>query len=1038
MKRLSSLFLIAALAATGWSQTGNTEFRATWVITWEHIHSSWSADQNKALVREILDDHKAANMNAVLWQARQSGTAYYNSSYEPWGYYAGYSDPGYDPLEYVIQEAHKRGIEVHAWFNAFHASSLHAGAPAAEHPDWVCRDQSGIPMNESRALSPGMTAVREYTLNAAMEMVNNYAIDGIHLDYIRWNEYSNSLRSGLSQVEQESQLDGMISDDQIRALENDRTGRYLYDVDHPYSAGVPAGYSTWEDWWRSSVTTFVEMLHDSIQAVKPHVRLSVAALGKYNWSGWQGYGSVYQDAAKWFNEGSIEQLTPMHYHWLDAASFYDMLTLTPGEPDSLENWERWIQPGIAAGRLFSAGPGSYRLSEDNIWGRHPSIINRARTAPWVDGFQFFSYGSWDYHDYWETAGSTFFSKITKVRETDHLLSMLPGPPAISLVKIDSINYELTVTPSDTAADYWYALYRSENDSFDVDSTTIIGLQFENSEFTVEDAFDGLQNFNGQYNYAVTQLNRYWKESLFSNSVQTDSIPSYAPTVVSANITDGDTINITAFIEINFSKTMDVSSTENALSLNPDTSYNFIWSDDLHDLTINFTNSLPYATNYTLVIDSTASDVNDVMLDGDGDGVPGDSFTLHFSTAEVDVFSPVIYNSNLDFSGSVTTLDAEEVVSIMFDEIVNENTLDTATINLVSNGNEFDFDYNHFVIDEKSVLSIKPTGAFIPDADYSLILTAGILDTSGNALVEDTADIQVEALLYNEVIMIDNFAFLSNWKEPGYSGSTVGILAGTDFMTNSQVYVPGTGPFKSARLRYVWDPDWDTSPHMIREYLFQGPPRAVEFDTSYTLQCYIFGDGSNNKFRFALDEGTSSSWPNHEVSVWFTIDWYGWRLIQWDLSNPDLVGSWIGNEILDGARYRIDSFQLTWDTENGAASGAVYFDELRIIKKTTDLGIDEDQPVIPESYVLHQNYPNPFNPTTTLAFTAPTAGLVKLDIFDILGRRVITLTDAYYQPGYHAIIWNGRNEYGQPVSSGTYFYRLVTDDATQHRRMIFLK
>ncbi|MCK4894538.1 MAG: family 10 glycosylhydrolase, partial [Calditrichia bacterium] len=309
MKRLSSLFLIAALTVTGWSQSGNTEFRATWVITWEHINSSWSADQNKALVREILDDHKAANMNAVLWQARQSGTAYYTSSYEPWGSYAGYSDPGYDPLAYAIEEAHKRGIEVHAWFNAFHASSTHAGAPAAEHPDWVCRDQSGIPMNESRALSPGMTAVREYTLDVAMEIVNNYDIDGIHLDYIRWNEYSNSLRSGLSQVEQESQLDGMISDDQIRALETNLTGRYLYDVDHPYSGGVPAGYSTWEDWWRTSVTTFVEMLRDSIQAVKPHVRLSVAALGKYNWSGWQGYGSVYQDAAKWFNEGSIDQLT---------------------------------------------------------------------------------------------------------------------------------------------------------------------------------------------------------------------------------------------------------------------------------------------------------------------------------------------------------------------------------------------------------------------------------------------------------------------------------------------------------------------------------------------------------------------------------------------------------------------------------------------------------------------------------------------------------------------------------------------------------
>ena len=61
-------------------------------------------------------------MNAVIWQVRQSGTAYYNSSYEPWGRYAGYQDPGYDPLAYAIEEAHKRGLELHAWFNTFQIS----------------------------------------------------------------------------------------------------------------------------------------------------------------------------------------------------------------------------------------------------------------------------------------------------------------------------------------------------------------------------------------------------------------------------------------------------------------------------------------------------------------------------------------------------------------------------------------------------------------------------------------------------------------------------------------------------------------------------------------------------------------------------------------------------------------------------------------------------------------------------------------------------------------------------------------------------
>ena len=163
----------------------NKEFRATWVITWDHIDRNAPAHINKAHVQTIMDNHKEANMNAVLFQVRQGGTAYYTSSYEPWGYYAGYQYPGYDPLEYAIQEAHKRGLELHAWFNVFQCSSTYEGAPAAEHPEWICRDQDGYSMDSYRSLSPGLEDVRAYTIDVAMEIVNNYDIDASS-GYIRW------------------------------------------------------------------------------------------------------------------------------------------------------------------------------------------------------------------------------------------------------------------------------------------------------------------------------------------------------------------------------------------------------------------------------------------------------------------------------------------------------------------------------------------------------------------------------------------------------------------------------------------------------------------------------------------------------------------------------------------------------------------------------------------------------------------------------------------------------------------------------------
>ena len=330
MNLINIFFFILQLSivSIGLAEQANNEFRATWVITWEHIDQYKNPGQNMEKIRKIMSDHKAANMNAVIFQVRQSGTAYYQSSYEPWGYYAGYQYPGYDPLEYAIEEAHKHGLELHAWFNVFQTSSTYPGTPAAEHPEWICRDQNGIPMTSYRSISPGLEEVKNYTINVAMEIVRNYDIDGLHLDYIRWNEHTNTGREAVEPIMELQRKDGLISSEELQNLNNNPSGRYLYDYNHRFSSGIPEGFDSWENWWRWSVTTFVETLHDSIQSVKPQVRLSAAVLGKYNWSGWQGYGTVYQDGAKWYNEGSIDHIMPMSYHWTTASGFTGMLEIT--------------------------------------------------------------------------------------------------------------------------------------------------------------------------------------------------------------------------------------------------------------------------------------------------------------------------------------------------------------------------------------------------------------------------------------------------------------------------------------------------------------------------------------------------------------------------------------------------------------------------------------------------------------------------------------------------------------------------------------
>lgn len=517
------ILLFTILAANLLIAQSNEEFRSTWVITWEHISSGATPEQNKANIRSILDKHKAANMNAVLWQARQSGTVYYDSDIEPWGTYAGSSYPGYDPLAYAIEEAHKRGMEVHAWFNAFHVASSAPGTIVATHPEWICTNQDGQAMTSYRCASPGMEAVREYTVNLAMELVNKYDVDGLHLDFIRWNEYDeDDMKANVPEEEQINLLDGEIINRKIKNAESPNGfKRYIYDTEHPASGGIPAGFTSWDDWRRWGVTQFVHTLHDSIQASKPWVRLSAAALGKHRAggvNGWNGYYVVFQDAAKWFREGYLDQLTPMHYHWLTGSGFVDNL---------LSDWAPYIQDGINAGRLYTVGPGSYILHENNAWGNHPEIINTVRTVDWTDGFQFFSYGSWETNDYWQEAGQTFFGNKTKIRPMVNM--PVAGAPTISINKIDSLNYDLTVDVPDTLSENnWIVIYRSDDDTPDTETDKIIYTGFSDSTIVYHEDFHDAVNFEGQYTYFATYLNRYWNESEISNSVISDVISFMEP------------------------------------------------------------------------------------------------------------------------------------------------------------------------------------------------------------------------------------------------------------------------------------------------------------------------------------------------------------------------------------------------------------------------------------------------------------------------------------------------------------------------------
>ena len=195
--RTSLLFVLVAATALSMLDAQvapKREFRGAWVATvtnidWPSAPGAVPSFQRSQLTT-LFDNLAAAGVNAVIFQIRPACDAFYASPYEPWSYWltgtqgAGPSD-GYDPLEFACQEAHKRGMELHAWFNPYRAKLTRSSPPQIDstnvirrHPDWAIN----CPTNGYVFLDPGLPLVREHVARVVADVVRRYDIDGIHMD----------------------------------------------------------------------------------------------------------------------------------------------------------------------------------------------------------------------------------------------------------------------------------------------------------------------------------------------------------------------------------------------------------------------------------------------------------------------------------------------------------------------------------------------------------------------------------------------------------------------------------------------------------------------------------------------------------------------------------------------------------------------------------------------------------------------------------------------------------------------------------------
>ncbi len=504
-----------------------------------------------------------------------------------------------------------------------------------------------------------------------------------------------------------------------------------------------------------------------------------------------------------------------------------------------------------------------------------------------------------------------------------------------------------------------------------------------------------------------------------------------PKVVSSTPTNGY-VNFPAWnqIIINFSRPMDTTTVRGALSITPEIPLKLTWSGT-KKLSIT-SDSLKYLTEYTMTIAKSALDTYGHEFDGNGDGVGGDAYSLTFTTGPEDMTAPKVASFTPTYYA--TGVDLYPIISLFFSEKIDFSSISANMLSLIEINTEDTIPviYQHYYVNDISVLHIIPTEVLKAATYYKFYLESGTKDLFGNVMTTRKL-LRFTTGSYDwTVTSIDNFeAGLDNWWNPSSSGSTTGILPSTSRDTDTLFYYFGGNGRQAMKLHV----DWDTSATtwLLREYLSGGAPRNVTFNSEKVLQAYVFGDGSNVLFRFAVDDG--SSFSGHEVSPWYTVDWLGWKLVSWNMAT-DGTGVWIGDGTLNGT-LRIDSFQLAYDESSSAVSSTLYIDDFRVVT-LNEVGIETEEPVRPHSFTLHQNYPNPFNPTTTIAFTLPEASNVRIEVFNVLGERVRTLTNSRYNTGNYSVVWDGLNEAGTLVPSGVYFYRMISDMGVQVRNMMLLK
>ncbi len=491
LKRSALAAVLLAIAALPMSSGVKREVRSVWMATvwaldWPSSTSSTTAQKNEMV--KYLDVLQKNNFNAVYFQVRTMSDAFYKSSYEPWSSYLTGTrgkDPGWDPLAFVVEECHKRGMECHAWVNPYRFST---GSNWSTAQDQALKS-AGMLLAYTKSdgktttiLNPGLESVRKRIVDVCKEIISNYDVDGLVFDDYFYPE-------GIP----------------VTSSAGD------YDLWQKSGASMTFG-----DWRRNNVNQMVADVYKMVQQQKPYVRFGISPAGAACTSAavaakhgidrcpvasdWQ-YDGIFSDPVAWLEAGTVDYISPQLY-WKTNHKTNPFGPMTKWWSYVAKHFGRHHYASHSISFLNSSNTTSdweeigkqVQFSRDYTENEAPGAV--FYSAAYVTGKKQSGFGEWlQVNKFQNKALTPAIDWKKSDLEKVQVSALSKRATVLSWAGVDNVRYSVYAVPESVNV---------ENLDSNIPAEYLLGVSYKTTYTMPDDKKSG-------YNYAVCVLDRYGNE-----------------------------------------------------------------------------------------------------------------------------------------------------------------------------------------------------------------------------------------------------------------------------------------------------------------------------------------------------------------------------------------------------------------------------------------------------------------------------------------------------------------------------------------------